>query len=382
MGHQDAPAENVAIFGITGALGRELQAALEVEQDAIGRFIPVAGTSSAGASVTWRGGSLPVATPGSVDPSTIDIAALACPASAARREGPRLLKAGVRVVDASGGLARTPLVAGLAEPAPLRWPRLANRAELADEMVVSLPGDVASTLAPVLEALTVAGRDGVALLPPVVSVDVVALRSAASAGRRGVHALSSQAVALLNYQPVLDPAPFPASLAFSVVTPSREDALLGEGLAADELRALVPALAAVPINVTPVLVSAFSGLVAVVTVRFRDPPSIARAESALLSHPDIEAAAAPAGDDDLGDDLDDEGAEAAPAGPTMTATTPADSDGVAGLRDALDSDAVRVTSPTLGPDGALRVVVMADPLHRTAVACGHIIAGWLAEASD
>ncbi len=381
MGQHEAPAENVALFGITGALGRELQAALEVDQDAIGRFIPVAGTGSAGASVTWRGASLPVVAPGAVDPSKVDIAALACPAIVARREGPRLVKAGVRVVDASGGLARTPVASGLAGPARLRWPRLASCGDLADETVIALPGDIASTLAPVLEALTAAAAPGVGLLPPVVTVDAVVLRSAAAAGRRGVQALSSQAVALLNYQPVLDPAPFPAALAFSAVAPAQDEALLAEGTAADELLALLPALASVPIGIVPVLVSAFSGLAAVLTVRFRETPSLARAEAALLAHPDVEAAAALRDLDDV-DLEDDDDSDAAPTGRPAPTAAEDGARGAAGLRDALDSDAVRVSSPSLGADGALRVVVMADPLHRTAAACETIIARWLAEASD
>lgn len=404
MGKADQPAENIAIVGVTGALGREIQTALEVHQDEIGRFVPVAGPASAGASVTWRGTSQPVVTPGALDPMTIDLAALACPAAIARREAVRLVKAGVRIVDASGGLFHPPLPSGLANPATLVWPRLARQeADAAD--VVALPGDLASTLAPALEALLAAGRAG--LLPRIVSVDAVVLRSATAAGRRGVQALSAQTVALLNYQPVLDPAPFPAALAFSVVAPPREDAMVDEGRAADELRALLPDLAGIPLNLLPVVVPAFSGLSAVLTVRFVEAPSLERARSALLAHPDL-APAESASFADEGDDEEAEGdgwparAQARPEvlGATAAGSSPDDrrsphpvrpdagappsdlTDGPASMRDAVDSDPVRVQAPHLGPDGALRLILMADPLHRTAVACETILARWLAEAAD
>jgi aspartate-semialdehyde dehydrogenase len=375
MGKAQSPAENIAIFGVTGALGREIQAALEVDQDEIGRFIPVAGPSSAGASVTWRGTSQPVVTAGSVDPGLIDLAALACPAPAARREAVRLVKAGVRVVDASGGLFHPPLPVGLATAATLVWPRLARHEET-DAELVALPGDVASTLAPVLEALSTATAAG--LLPRLRSIDAVVLRSATAAGRRGVQALSSQTVALLNYQPVLDPGPFPAALAFSVVSPALEDAVLDEGRAGDELRALLPALEGVPLNLVPVLVPAFSGLSAVLTVRFVEAPSLERVRGVLLAHPDLAPAETAALDDE---DAEDDDVDAA-AAPTSRRETSTSDGGPASLRDTVDHDAVRVQAPHLGADGALRLVVMADPLHRTAAACEAILARWLAEAAD
>lgn len=371
--------ENIAIFGVTGALGREVLAALEVEQDGIGRFFPVAGVRSAGQTVAWRGAQMPVGAPQGVNPSEVDVAVLACPPAVVRREAARLVKAGARVVDTSGALSRPPLPPGLGAETTVAWPQLTPGAEpFAGSAAISLPSPIASTIAPVLEALTLAARPPAGLLPALVSVDIVAVKAASSAGREGATGLSTQAVSLLNYQPVLDPAPFPTGLAFNVFAEAPEDALFDEATAAGELVQLLPSLRSVPIGVQTLWAGAFSGLALSVTLRFSSAPAIETLMAALVAHPDLEPAASTLPDDDeedgddAGDDTPQGGDDGVPG------------DGVVALRDALDADPVRFQRPTLGPDGAVRLVLMADPLHRTAVACQKLVSIWLDadEASD
>jgi hypothetical protein len=173
------------------------------------------------------------------------------------------------------------------------------------------------------------------------------------------------------------------------VAPADEEALLDEARATEELRALVPALGSIPLNLSGLIVPVFSGLAAVVTVRFMGAQTVSleHARAALFAHPDLAPADAVdlgAEDDEGNDEGDDSRSQARTAPRPEGAADDGDKDvgGAASLRDAVDSDAVRVQTPRVTPDGSLRLVVMADPLHRTAAACESIIAGWLAEARD
>lgn len=369
--------ENVAIFGITGALGREIQVALESEQEGIARFFPVAGVASAGSTVSWRGSSLPVLGSAAVNPADVDVAVFACRPNTVRREAPRFVSAGTRIIDASGTLARLPVPQGVPSDAVVGWPRLAaGIAPLAEAMLVALPDATASTAAPLIEAMTIAAQHNVGLLPPLASIDFVVLKTASAAGRHGIEALSTQAVKLLNYQSILDPAPFDTTLAFNLYAPPPEDVLVDEAHTTAALRALLPALGHVPVNLTTVFAGAFSGLCVVATLRFATTPSIVAVEKAIGAHPDLEVA-----DTTPELDIDEDEIDGLTVGgqlPTVAGDDDND-DGPASLRDTLDSDCVRYQKPTLGPDGAVRIVLFADPLHRTAVACQSLISAWIDE---
>jgi aspartate-semialdehyde dehydrogenase len=368
----DTETHNVAIYGITGAIGRELHAALEVEHEGISELIAVAGAASAGQIVRWRGGALSVRGAGEVAPVDVDFALFATPPDAVTREAPRLLEAGARVIDASGVLASPPLPRGLTAPATLAWPRLAStkNLDLETETAIALPGGAASTLAPVLDAL-VAGHS-VLGLPALKAVRGTVLLPASHAGKGGIDALSRQAVGMLNYQPALDPSPFPSLLAFNVVVPPPGSAVLFEAKATSELRRLVAGLDKVGIELQPLWIAAFSGVAMVLHLEFEgrvDPLSL---EKVLDSHPDLElgsgdepAVEAPEPDDDeleLDIEVPDEATEATEA---------------LSLRDTLDSDKVRIAPPIFnGHD--VRLVLMADPLHRTAAAATSLLVQWMA----
>jgi aspartate-semialdehyde dehydrogenase len=294
--------EEVAIYGITGALGHEVLQALEVDHEGIGGLVPVAGPSSAGRNVRWRGASLPVLGPADVDASVVDVAVFATRADVVTREAPRILQAGGRIIDASGVWART-------RGAPVVWPRLARKAavELDVESAVALPSPIGSTLAPLLEAVTVARAAG---LPPLASCDVVAIMAASGAGRRGIDALSKQAVGLLSSQAV-ERGPFPRALAFDVLSEASAGELVVEERVQSDIAALVPDAGVRP-NVAVLWAPAFSGLVLTVTLRFaadvdRAGQSLLQTvAAALASHPDVHLGGR---DEDeaagLDDDVDD-----------------------------------------------------------------------------
>lgn len=392
--NDDEPTHNVALFGITGALGRELLAELEVDHEGIEDLFAVAGVRTAGQPVRWQGKNETVRSPADVPPSDVDFALFATPSEVVAREAPRLLTAGARVLDASGVLATAPAPKPLTAPAPLAWPRLSGYGALDLEAAtaLALPSAIASTVAPLLDAVTLAPAG----LPKLESVAVTALLPASHAGREGIEALSKQSVGLLSYQSVIEPRPFPAVLAFNAVAPPLEAAVVIEDRAAAELRRLVPAIGLAPVEITPIWIAAFSGLVATVSLRFAadvDPAALARV---LDAHPDLERtdeAGQDAGDAHDADDPHDEGdahdphngshgrhgADADPDDddPTASRTAGATEAGALSLREVLDSDSVRFAMPLLGPKSA-RIVLMADPLHRTAVAASTLLARWIA----
>jgi len=353
--------ENVAIYGVTGALGREVQIALEVEHDGLGELIAVAGPRSAGQSVRWRGNEVEIIGPSEVELHNVDIAVFATSPEVAKAEAPKLLHAGAKVIDGSGSLPGAPLV----------WPRLASMKAVDFEVVsaVALPSGLASTLAPLVEALAAIEALGVAR---VVTVDVVQLTAASAAGKSGIDALSKQAVGLLGFQPVIDPAPFSHLLAFNTLTSPASVDEVDETRLARELVLLVPQLPLAPSLVT-LWTPAFSGLTLVITLRAAtrfDEAALGALTQAIEAHPDLAFADAQSPVESE-DDEDGDG-----AGAVIAAVAP---DAFA-LRDALDQDEVRLAPVSLTRDGALRVVAFADPLHRTALAAQELVARWVQAA--
>ncbi len=364
---------DVALFGITGTLGREILAALEVDHEGIDRFFAVAGTRSVGTEVRWQGAALKVLGPNELAPSDVDFALLATPSDVSSREAPRLLEAGARVIDASAALSDPPLPRALTRPAPIAWPSLStfDTLDLEDVLAISLPSATVSTLAPLIDAVLTASP--VVGLPPLVGVDVTALVPASQAGRGGIDALSRQTVGMLNYQSVIDPRPFPAVLAFNAIAPAPDSAVLFEARTASELRRLLPAFAARRLEVQPIWIPAFSGLCLSVTLHFQSRPDPVGFEKALAAHPDLSLGeVVRAASDAEVEEVDDlEGAIE-----TDTDAGRDDPDALS-LRDSLERDDVRVSTPLYGPDGSVRVVLMADPIARTAFAASTLLTRWM-----
>jgi len=378
----DDMTHNLALYGITGALGREIQIALEVEHEGIEQLFPVAGVRSAGQLIRWRGDTLPVTAPAELKASDVDFAIFATPAEVVSREAPRLLDAGARVLDASGVLASAPLPKALPHPAPVVWPRLSSFAtvDLETETALVLPSPGASTLASLLDALTLPE----AHLPRLEAVAVTVLLPASHAGRAGIDALSRQAVGLLNYQPVLEPKPFPAVLAFNAVAPPTDASVLFEAQVASELRRLVPTLGDIPIELTPIWIAAFSGIVASLHLRFAGDVDPATLTKLLAAHPDLvrdDGDEANGGGNGDGSDIYDLDEPAAPEldadGDSTADDAPRDDPAALSLRSVMDSERIRVGAPLYGKH-TVRLVLMADPIHRTAAAVSTLLTRWMA----
>lgn len=374
----------MALFGLTGAVGRELLAALEVEHEGIGRFFGVSQGGASGQQLRWRGAPMAMVGPAELDPRLVDFALLAIPREGVAREAPRLLDAGARVIDLSGALAARPLPRALKEPAPLTWPTLACFRDLDLDLAsaLALPSAPSSTLAPLLEALVAAHALGA--LPRLTSLDATALVSASAAGRGGVEALSRQAVGLLNYRPVLDPRPFPGILAFNVVAPSPDEVVLWSDRVTAELLALVPGSAGLAVDIAPLWVPSFAGLALSLTLRFESPVSGEALRGVLSAHPELAfgmpgegEGQIPEASDDLDPSADDEDPEDGADEPSEEPALPELAADAMSLRTILERGDVRVSTPIVSGHAA-RLVLMADPIERTAQAATTLLMRWMA----
>jgi len=329
---EDQAGIRLAVYGATGALGRQVLVALEGYGLPIDHLVAVGGPESAGREAHWRGRPITVVGDHLVDIADLDVAALAVPPQVAETLRGTLIDAGIFVVDlsASGGEGALPLL----------WPSLDLSPVETHPGGVALPCGVAGALAPLMAALAPLGA--------VEALDVTALMSAQSVGRRGEEALSSQTVALLN-QRLATPGPFGGVLAFNLLPGSHEAVAAADPVverSIEQLLRLVPSLSGVAISLRVVQVPVFAGLGQVVQVRFASPPE----RDALAACLDASEELRP---------IPDEGRLA--------------------LRDTMEHDAVFLARPHLRDDGVFEAFVATDPLHRSAWALGAVLEHVLAE---
>ncbi|MGM0574486.1 MAG: hypothetical protein ACQEXJ_01960 [Myxococcota bacterium] len=316
----------VGLYGASGALGRQVTAALEGEGLPVDHLVAVGGARSAGTPVGWRGRRIALVNPGEVDPSDLDVAILATPDDVADDLRGPLSHAGALVIDLSG----TGTAAGL----PLVWPSLDPEALEEHPGGFAVPCAPAGTLAPVLDALATLGAPA--------EVHATVLLGAAASGREGEEALSRQTFALLNHQ-LPDPAPFDGVLAFNALAGSTPGGISDdpwETHAVDQVRRLLPGLADTPLLLDTVQVPMFSGVGVTLAARWEgDTPTRAQVEEALDARDDLIRA------------------------PGRTA-----------VRDAMEMDEILVGRLRTSKDGVVRCFLAADGVHRTAEAVAALLA--------
>jgi aspartate-semialdehyde dehydrogenase len=330
---ESEPGIGVAVYGATGALGRQVLLALEGYGLPIDQLVAVGGVNSAGREAYWRGRPQTVVGEQRVDIADLDVAILAVPAAAAQSLRRPLIDAGVFVVDlaASGGEEALPLMLPSLDMEPLET----------HPGGVAIPCGIAGALAPLLKALEAVGT--------VAELDVTALMSAQSVGRRGEEALSAQTLALLN-QRLPTTGPFGGVLAFNLLPGSAWAEASGDPIAVraiEQLGRLIPSLVDVASTVRVIQIPVFAGLGLAVRIRFDgDPPTSEAIEACFEASDELRL-------------IPDEGRLA--------------------LRDAMEHDGVFLARPERGAEGTLHVFAATDPLHRSAWAVGAVLEHALAE---
>ena len=326
------PGIHVAVYGATGAAGRQVLLALEGYGLPIEELVAVGGPGSAGREAYWRGRPITVVGDQRVEIASLDVAILAVPAQIAETLRAPLIDAGVFVIDLAGSGGDGAL--------PLMWPSLDLSPLETHSGGIALPCGIPGTLLPLLTALAEFS---------LTELDVTAMTSAQSAGRRGEEALSAQTLALLN-QRLPTPGPFGGVLAFNVLPGSPEAGADGDpavDTAIEQLSRLCPAVEAMVTSVRVVQVPVFAGLGLAVRCRFAgEPPDEATILAAIEGVDELRL-------------IPDEGRLA--------------------LRDTMERDGVFVAQPSLTSMGDLHLFVAADPLHRSAWSVGAVLEHALAE---
>ena len=188
----------VAVFGATGALGREVVAVLEERAFPVRELALVGSDGSLGEEIEFRGDTLPVAA--ELPPLRGQDLVIGCAPGAASLELVRLaLRAEVSCIDCSGALAGS-------RDVPLLVSDLCSPAAVLGAPVIATPPGPALGWWLALEPLARAAG-----LQRVVAT---VLRSAVHAGRSGIEVLSRETVALLSQQTPPAPELFAAPVAF------------------------------------------------------------------------------------------------------------------------------------------------------------------------
>ena len=317
----------IALYGAAGAMGRQILLALEGEGLPIDRLVVVGESNSVGTSVSWRNSPQTVVRCEEVPIGDLDIAILAIPAMAAAPLRAILVAQGVLVLDLSRG-------GGDAEGIPIVWPSLGLDATETHEGMLTVPCGNVGAIAVIVSCLSKLGE--------ITRIHCTVLMGAASAGRDGEQCLSDQTVELLSSR-MPNTGVLGAHLAFNVIPGSHQVDTLAqdpfESETAREVQRLVPGLAAIPMHITPLRVSAFAGTGIALTLQYEgEAPALSELGQAVERQEELELT---------------------PHGPA--------------LRDALDGEKILVGHPRRDQDDTLRCFLSLDPLSLSAAAVGHLV---------
>jgi aspartate-semialdehyde dehydrogenase len=184
----------IAVVGATGALGTEVLAALDEAAFPVRELVLLASEGSLASDVEFRGDAIPVESK-LARLRGADLALLCAPPAASLAAAGDALRLEVPAIDLSGALATR-----------VEVPLATGEAAFAGEPLVAVPAGPAlawlRVLAPIHAALGLR------------RVVATALAAAASAGRTGIEALSTETVALLNQGDAPEPAALGHPIAF------------------------------------------------------------------------------------------------------------------------------------------------------------------------
>jgi aspartate-semialdehyde dehydrogenase len=266
----------VGVAGAAGLLGRELLAAIERSRLPVVELVPLGSADSAGEGVEFQGDDLPLRPP-TTELAGLDRLFLCAPAEDSLELARRALHARVPCFDLSGALARSedvPLLDAEGDPDAL--------AEALRAPLVSVAGGPALAWSRVLRALD--AEAGLA------RVQITALESASTAGRRAFAALSHETASLLNQQEAPEPEALPWPLAFDCHAATDEADLGGRSGREAELEGLLVRLLGreVPLDTTVLRIPTFTGEGAVLAVDLERPLGAEEAAARLAKAPGLE----------------------------------------------------------------------------------------------
>ena len=270
---------NVAIFGATGLVGREIVSLLEERGFPVGRLLLFASEASQGESVELGGESIAIEAPPKELPE-VDVAFLCATGELSREVGEELAEGGALVVDlAAGGIEDAPALLAAADLGSQPRTRRGG-------LIVRVPNPVARMIAVALRALAGSASPRRAIATAVIP--------ASAYGRDAVDRLSEQTIALLNFQEepeaeddeaIERAADRQPSMAFQAAPEAAGDAASIGARVAAELPRLLGFRA--PVAVSAVRAPIFSGLAVSLSVELPSPAGVDEVRAKLREAPSL-----------------------------------------------------------------------------------------------
>lgn len=267
---------NIAIVGVTGAVGEALLGLLAERKFPVGELVALASARSAGSKVTCGERELTVRDLAGYDFNGIDLAFFSAGAAVSREHAPRAAAAGAVVIDNTSEFRYqddVPLV--VAEVNPHAIAQYVQRGIIANPNCSTMQMLVA--LAPIHRAVGIE------------RINVATYQSVSGAGRSGTEELGRQTAALLNFQEV-EVEKFQAQIAFNVI-PQIDD-FQPNGYTREEMKLVwetrkILEDAAIQVNPTAVRVPVFYGHAEAVHIETRDKITAEAARDLLKKAPGI-----------------------------------------------------------------------------------------------
>lgn len=262
---------DIAIVGVTTAVGEVVLELLSTRKLSLGKLHLLSDKEQVGSRVEFKGQYLALEDMAKFDFAQVGVAIFCLPASDAAKLVPKAVKAGCLVIDSSTQYR-------FDQGVPLVIPEI--NGQLLDRLtggtIVAAPD---SAVVMMLLALLPLHR-----LATLQRIDATVLSPVSNEGKDGVETLASETVALLNMRDV-KPKRFPRQVAFNVVP--RVGALTEQGHGYSELRLQAETNkvlgADVPVNATCVQVPVFFGDSLVLHTSYAENVSVEAAVAALQS---------------------------------------------------------------------------------------------------
>ena len=263
-------AVNVAVVGVTGAVGEVMLEILESRNFPVDTLFPLASSRSAGKSVQFRGKRHTVQDLSEFDFSQTPIALFSAGGDISAEFAPIAAEAGCVVIDNTSHFRRDadiPLVVPAVNPEAIAQYR--NRGIIANPNCSTIGMLVA--LKPIYDAVGIE------------RINVATYQAVSGTGKAAIEELAGQTARLLNGKPA-DPEVYPKQIAFNVLP--HIDSFQDNGYTREEMKMVwetqkILSDETVSVNPTCVRVPVFFGHAEAVHIETRDPIS-AEAARALL----------------------------------------------------------------------------------------------------
>ncbi|MEK9535165.1 MAG: aspartate-semialdehyde dehydrogenase [Halieaceae bacterium] len=263
-------AVNVAVVGVTGAVGEVMLEILEARNFPVDTLFPLASSRSAGKSVQFRGKRHTVQDLSEFDFSQTPIALFSAGGDISAEFAPIAAEAGCVVIDNTSHFRRDadiPLVVPEVNPEAIAQYR--NRGIIANPNCSTIGMLVA--LKPIYDAVGIE------------RINVATYQAVSGTGKAAIEELAGQTARLLNGKPA-DPEIYPKQIAFNVLP--HIDSFQDNGYTREEMKMVwetqkILSDETVLVNPTCVRVPVFFGHAEAVHIETRDPIS-AEASRALL----------------------------------------------------------------------------------------------------